>query len=86
MPPPRSRFVLSDLGDDFDFAEDVLRQRLHSHAGTGRAAGKILGVHAVEGGKIAHIGQEAGGLYHVLKVGAGSLQQRAQVLAYLFGL
>ena len=70
----------------FDFASHTFGQSLHRHAGTGRPGDEKLGVDFVEGGEIAHIRQEAGGLDDPVKAGAGSFQNRAYILAALLRL
>ena len=58
----------SDLldGDGLDLAEHALGQLSHGHAAAGGLGGEILGVHLVEGGEVAHVRQETGGLHHAL--------------------
>ena len=58
----------------------------HGHAAAGGLGGEIPGVHLVEGGEVAHIRQEAGGLDNFVKAGTGSLQDGAHVLAALLRL
>ena len=67
-------------------SEDALGQVLHGHAGAGGLRGEILGIDLVEGGEIAHVGQEAGGLEHLVEAGAGGFQDGAHVLAALLRL
>ena len=58
--------------DGFDLAEHALGQLPHGHAAAGGLGGEIPGVHLVEGGEVAHIRQEAGGLDNFVKAGTGS--------------
>ena len=55
------------LSDGLDLAEHALGQVLHRHAAAGRLGGEVLGVHLVEGGKVGNVGEEAGGLDHLVE-------------------
>ena len=76
----------SENSDCFDFTQNVLGQSLHCAAATSGLADKILCVHFVKCGKVVHVGDEAGGLDHVLIATAGSSQNSAYVLAALLRL
>lgn len=69
--------------DGFDLAEDALREGLHNDATAGGLGGEVLCIDFVEGGKIAHVSQEAGGLDYVVKGSAGGLQNGADVFTAL---
>ena len=62
FPQETGSFYYLLFGDGFDLAQDTLGQRLDSHAAAGGLGGEVAGIHLVEGGKVAHISQEAGGL------------------------
>ena len=57
-----------------NLAQGALGQILHRHAGAGGLGGEVLGVHLVEGGEVGDIGQEAGGLDHLVEAGTGGLR------------
>ncbi len=46
-------------GNDLNFAQDLLGQFFHRHAGAGGLAGEVFAIHAVKSGKVSHVGQEA---------------------------
>ena len=48
--------------DDFDFGEDALGERLDGDTASGGFLREILTVDVIEGGKVIHVGKEAGGL------------------------
>lgn len=73
-------------GDGFHLAQNALGQFLHSHSAAGGLGGEELGIGLVEGGEVAHVRQEAGGLDHVFKAYTGGGQDGAHVLAALLGL
>src|SRR5699024_1236628 len=72
--------------DSLDLAQRTLRQILHGHTGPGWFGGEMLGIHLVKGSKISDIRQEAGRLNHLVKAGAGGLQNRAHISATPFSL
>ncbi len=74
------------LCSGLDLAEDALGQGLYGHAGAGGFRGEELGAGLVEGGEIAHVGQEAGGLEDLVKTAARSGQDGPRVLAALLRL
>ena len=58
----RYYLFLLQLRNRLDLAQDVLGQGFDGAAAPGRLAGEVFGVDLVEGGKIGHVGNEAGGL------------------------
>ena len=73
-------------GDRFDFAEDLLRELLDGDAGARGLADKVLLIHGIEGGKVLHVGEEAGRLDDLGEIHSGGLQDGADVFAALFRL
>ena len=69
------------LRDGLDLAQDILRQLSDGAAAPGGLAGEELGIDLVEGGEIAHVRQEAGGLDHPAKVRARGLQNGGNIAA-----
>ena len=87
-PPEGGLFFVGCLldGDGLHLAQNALGQFLHSHAAAGGLGSEELGIGLVEGGEVAHVRQEAGGLDHVFKAHTGSGQNGAHVLAALLRL
>lgn len=69
-----------------DLAEHALGQVFYGHAAAGGLGGEILGVHLVESGKVGDVGQEAGGLDHLVEAHAGSFEDSAHIAAALVSL
>ena len=74
------------LCDAFDFDEGAGGEVRDLDAGAGRLRGEVLTVDSVERREVVDVVQEAGGLQHVVEVGAGGFQDFAEVLADLMGL
>ena len=74
------------LCDGLDLAQNVLRQGLHGAAAPGGLTHKVFCVDLVEGGKIGHVRDEAGGLDDLGQVGAGGLQNGGNILTAPLGL
>ena len=72
----RTLGTLAKFRYDFDFNEDVFWKPSDSNGGAGGLAGKILPVHFVKGGKMAHIRQETGSLDRFFGGRVGCFQQR----------
>lgn len=69
-----------------NLAQQVFGKCLHCHAGSGGLTDKILFVDRVKGREVIHIGQKAGCLDHMIKVGSGCRKNRAHVLTALLSL
>ena len=74
------------LRDGLDLTQDILGQRLHGTAAPGGLAYEKLRIDLVEGGEVAHVCDEAGGLDHLAKVGAGGGQDSGHIAAALLRL
>ena len=73
-------------GDYFDFAKDALRKFFYRNAGSGRLGHEILRIDFIECTEVCHIGDNAGGLYHVFEGQVVGLQNFSDVLACLLRL
>lgn len=74
-------------GDHADLDIDKLGQSRDGHSFPGREfIGKIFSVDLIHIAKSVHVGDEDGGLYHVVESETGFLQNVLEVLHYLVGL
>ena len=74
------------FSDSLDFTQDIFGERLYGYAAAGRLGNKIAGVDLVEGCKISHICQEAGGFDHPVETAACGLQDGTHIFAALLSL
>ncbi len=70
-----------------DLHQGALREGLDGDGAAGReGSGEELGVDFVHGGEVGHVGQEDGGLDHVLEAQAGRFENGARIGEALPGL
>lgn len=73
-------YVVLAGGDNFDFYQHAFGKLAHGYGRTGGVGrGEHAGIHFVHRAEVGHVGQEHGGLHHVVDCEAGSFENGAHI-------